>query len=106
MPENYNDSLKVETGNIYTEASPTDDSNWRLEDDVSVYQVFLNKRNSFQNSLVADANKYVKSQTHENKNDLTSQFWTFLLKLFYKLRVRRHQMGYLWFIIGKQVYSL
>ena len=58
---------------VYTEASSTDDSSCWFED-VSVCQVLLNKRNGFQNPLVADANKYVKSQTHENKNDLTSQF--------------------------------
>ena len=59
---------------VYTEASSTDDSSCRFEADVPFCQVVLNKRNSFQNPLVADANKYVKSQTHENKNDLTSQF--------------------------------
>ena len=112
MPENCNDSLKQQTSCIYnstisiqyTEASSTDNSSCRFEADVPFCQVVLNKRNSFQNPLVADANKYVKSQTHENKNDLTSQFSTLLSLEVISQTESQAPDGF--FKIGKQVLPL
>ena len=42
---------------FHTEASSTDNSKSRLENDVPVSQVFLNETGGFQNPLVADADK-------------------------------------------------